>query len=208
MALADYNDLTTEIANWVDMPTSQLTEADYITLAEADIKADLDLFETQGIETADLSTSSHYLALPDYFSSPIRMHINVTDSNGNVTQYPVTFTTADGLNKFYTTNTERPRYVAVIDGQFEFNCTPDDTYEVELLFNKLTTLDGTTLTNEIFPTFLNCYLYGALKHAAIYLKDDHTEYERQYEIFIKKIIKKNKRKKFPHPLRPNTRYSK
>ena len=207
--ITQYSELKTEIANYIDYDSLTADIPLFIQLAETEIKSDLDLVDSQAIATADTSTSSQYLALPSYFSSSIRMHINVTDSNGNVEQYPVTFTTAEGLNSYYTSTAQRPRYVAIVDGQLEFNCVPDDAYEIEFLYNKLTSLDGTTnTTNELFPTFLNCYLYGALKHAALFVQEDETNYERQYEVFIKKIKRQNKKKKFPAPLRPNTRYSK
>jgi len=199
----NYTELKTSIADFLD--DAELTSyiPDFIRLAEAEIKADLDLIETESIITDSTSTTDHYLSLPTYFSSPIRMHINYSGE-----QYPVKFTTPEGLNDRYTTAEQMPRYVSLVDGQFEFNAISDQAYEVEILYNKLTTLDGTSLTNEIFPTFLNCYLYGALKHGAIFIKEDESTYERQYEIFIGKISKKNRKKKHPRPLRATTRYSK
>jgi len=201
--ITNYTELNTEIANVLDYSSLTADIPLFIQLAETEIKADLDLIESQAIATASTSTTSQYLALPTYYANPIRAHINYSDE-----QYSITFTTAEGLNKRWTSSNRMPKYVAVVDGQLEFDCVPDQAYEVEFLYNKLTTLDATSLTNEIFPTFLNCYLYGALKHAAIFIKDDHTIYQGQYEYFVNKIKNKNKKKKYPAPLRPNTRYSK
>jgi len=207
--IANYSDLNTEIANFIDIGSMTADIPLFIQLAEGEIKSDLDLVETQAIATANTSITSQMLSLPLYFSSPVRLHINVTDANGAISKYPVKFTTPDGLSSHYSSTAQRPRYAAVVDGQLQFNCISDVVYETEFLYNKLTSLDGTTnTTNEIFPIFLNCYLYGALKHAAIFSQEDSDIYERQYDIFIAKIKKKNKKKKYPGPLRANTRYSK
>ena len=204
MAITNYSELNTSIVNFMDDSDLSAYIPDFISLAESEIKADLELIETSTIATASTSTTDQYVALPDYFSSPIRLHINYNDEI-----YEVKFTTPDGLNRKFTSNAQRPTYVSVVDGQLEFNCVSDQAYEIELLYHKLTSIDGTTnTTNEVFPLYLNCYLYGALKHGAIFVKEDSSIYERQYEIFIEKIKLKNRRKKYPAPLRATTRYSK
>lgn len=207
MAITTYTELQTALSNWFD--DSGIAVAQYqecITLCEGDLKADTDLIETEVRATASLSTSSRYLSLPANYISGKRMRLIDPDDTDLV--YQITFTTPKGIEGVYTTESFRPTVVSVSDGQFEFNSIPDKTYTSEFLYSRIAALSGSNATNEVFPNFLNAYLFGSLKYAAIYAKEDPLVYERQYEIFIDKIMMKNKRKKYPSPLKARSRYVK
>ena len=183
MALATYSDLQSKIADTLDDNTLTSTIPDFITQAEDDIRNDprIRFLPMETRATASLSTSSHYLADTTGFAGIKRMQIN-----GTTAQHEIKIVTPTILNAYYTSTTGRPEFAAVVGGEFEFNRIPDDDYTVEILYYKLTPLSDSDTTNELFPTYPNMYLYGSLVHAAVYLMEDETRFERMYERAVMK----------------------
>lgn len=207
MAITTYSELQSAVTQWFDdasLATAQIKEC--ISLCEGELKADLDLLETEVYSTDTASTTSRFVALPANIISTKR--VRLIDPTNTDLVYTVEFTTPDGINANYTTESVRPTHVSVNDEQFEFNSIPDKAYTVEILHSRLVPLGDAQTTNEVFPDFANCYLYGALKHAALWAKEDPSLYEKEYALFVKKVKNKNKRKKYPSPLRARARYGK
>lgn len=205
MSITTYAELQTAITNWfddADLATARIQEC--ITLCEGDLQADVDLIETEVRANATCSTTSRYLALPANYISGKRFRL--IDPSDSSLVYFVDFTTPNGINNKYTTSQVLPEYVSVNDGQFEFNSIPDKAYTAQYLYSRLVPLSGSNTTNELMPSFMNAYLFGTLKYASIFSKEDPTGYEAEYNKFVKKIQAKNKRKKYPSPLRARSRY--
>ena len=75
---------------------------------------------------------------------------------------------AAGLNQ-----TGRPRFYAHVGETFELYPTPDQTYNIELLYyQKIPALSGSQTSNWILDMAPDAYLYGALLQAAPYLGED------------------------------------
>lgn len=167
MSVATYAELKTAIENWVDDSsiTSQL--GDFISLAESTLKHDKKTRFLAGEIRATASTvaGSQYLAVPTGFQRIKRMHI-VADPQKNIT-----VVSRSELNNHYTSSTGTPSYVAIVGDEFEFNRIPDSVYTIEIVSDKFTALSDSNTTNEIFPSYVDLYLYGALIHAALFVKD-------------------------------------
>lgn len=108
--------------------------------------------------TATLSTTSRFLALPDNFIQARRAELEYSDSI-----FPLQFVTAPDLQE--RTSAGRPTRVTVTS-QYEFDCTPDVAYTIEVQhYAKQTAISSTNATNNILTNFPSIYLYGCLSEA-------------------------------------------
>lgn len=197
MSITTYAELQTTIAGFLDDSSLTSEIPDFITLGATDIKnnPDVSFVSIEKRSTADTSTTSQYLALPIGFLNIKRMHLN-TSPQHNIRVVPVSV-----LNDYYTSSPGKPDFVSVVDGQFEFNRVPDSAYEVEIIHDVITDLSDSNTTNEIFPEYPNLYLYAALVHASIYVKEDPSVYERQYDKAVALYSMKDTQKRYAAPLR-------
>jgi len=66
-----------------------------------------------------------------------------------------------------------PAYYAITAGEIEVYPAPDGTYDVELYYiGSIPALSDSNTANWLLERYPDAYLYGALVHAAPYLKDD------------------------------------
>jgi len=178
MSIATFAELKTAIEDWVDDGeiTSKLT--DFISLAESSMKHDKKTRFLAGEIRATASTvaSSQYLAVPTGFQRIKRMHIQ-GDPQKNIK-----IVSRSSLNDHYSSATGQPSYAAIIGDEFEFNRIPDQVYTVEIVSDKFTALSDSNTTNEIFPAYVDLYLYGSLIHASLFTKDTdlYSMAEREY----------------------------
>ena len=200
MAITTYSELQTAVANWLNRSdlTSQIPE--FIDLTEADIRTDLYDSQMETRAYATTSISSAYLAFPDDFRSIRRMQIVY----GGV-EYLIEERTPSELARYDDSGTGLPRYFAVIGDQFQFWPAPDAGYRVEITYHKdVPALSDSNTSNWLLTDAPNLYLYGACKHAAVYIRDNEmlSISGALYGQALEKMIKQNQRRKYgAHPLR-------
>jgi len=202
MALANYSDLQTVVADYLDRGDLTGVIPDFITLAESSIKHDKNTRFLSGEvrATATLTSGSQYLALPTGFSRIKRMHF-IGDP-----QKIIQVVSMSVLNNYYTSVVGKPTYAAIVDDQFEFNQISDSDYTVEIIYDKFTALSDSNTTNEIFPEYSDIYLYGSLIQAAIYLRDRElrAEMNEEYMNAIRVAKDGDKSSRFAGNLRAKT----
>ena len=67
----------------------------------------------------------------------------------------------------------KPIYYALVDNTIELAPTPDSSYTLQLTYyGTIDALSDTNTSNFISTSYPDAYLYGALKHASIYLMED------------------------------------
>ncbi len=165
MALSNYTELKTAIANWLNRSdlTSEISD-DFIKLTEADLNSKLRIRKmvTQASFTIDSETE----ALPTGFLQVRDMYI----LSGS-TKYPLRYMTPSQMDQVKGTSTTGvPSSYTILGDTFRFMPKPDSDYTAYVNYYKsFDALSSTNTTSYILTYHPSIYLYGSLFHAANFL---------------------------------------
>lgn len=181
MSLDNYNNLKASIrrqSTRTDMKDDDID--DFIAMAEAEMYSNattpIRFRDMESRQTATLSTSSRFLALPSNFLQMRRLKLNLSGGDTDVK-----FMAPDQLNLRGTSGV--PRFYSVTS-QLEFDRVPDSAYTAEMqLYIKLTALSTANTTNAILTQFPTVYLFGSLW--ALWLQ---AQEEEKSEFYYGKFI--------------------
>ena len=168
MSITTYSGLQSSIANWLDRDDLTSVIQDFISLAEHRMERSVRHYKM--VERSTGALDSQYSAVPADWLETIRF--SITDGNTSKVEQTTVSDLMDkraaGLNQ-----TGRPRFYAHVGETFELYPTPDQTYNIELLYyQKIPALSGSQTSNWILDMAPDAYLYGALLQAAPYLGED------------------------------------
>lgn len=168
MALSNYTELKSTIADFLNRDDLTSIIPAFIELAEAQMNRDLRHWRMETRSVGDVD--SEYSTLPTDWIETISLHVN---GDGTST-LNLSSREAIANRRAKTENeTGRPRLYSHADGAIELFPTPDKTYEIELLYYaKLDVLSSSNATNWLLDEAPDVYLYGALIHSAPYLQED------------------------------------
>jgi len=168
MALTNYSELKSNIADFLNREDLTSVIPTFIALAEAQINRDVRHWRMEQRATGTLS--NEYSLLPTDWVETIQVHVT-----GNGT-YPLNLASRDTIADKRSGNndtTGRPKYYSHADSSLELYPTPDTDYVIELLYyQKVPALNDTDTTNWLMTEAPDVYLYGALIHSAPYLQED------------------------------------
>lgn len=190
MALSTFAELKASIAKWLNRDDLTDLIEDFITLAEDDMFTDLRFRE---IETELSGTiSSGVLAVPADYAELKFAYID---------RSPTSTLLRRDIKTLYDLYPDRvaegvPKSIARKAGNFEFGPYPDSDYSVKgVYYKKFTRLSGAVASNEVLAKSAGIYLYGALKQAEPYLKNDSrlAVWENEYLKRVKKVNKESKK---------------
>jgi hypothetical protein len=168
MALTTYAELQTSIAEFLNRDDLTAKIPDFITLAEAQMNAELRHWRME--KRANANLDSQYTAVPVDFIQPVRFSITGSQISSLSQTDSKTITDLRAANN---NASGRPTEYTIIDGSIEVFPTPDTTYTLELLYyENLDALNSGNTTNWVLDTYPNAYLYGSLLHSAPYLMED------------------------------------
>ena len=165
MALANYSDLKTSIANWLNRSdlTSEISE-DFIVLTEKDFNSKLRIrkMNTSTSITIDSETESmpsDFLQVRDFF---------ITEGG---TKYALKYITPAQMDQIKGGSTSgMPSTYTILGDSFRFAPTPSGSYTGTLnYYAKFPALSDTNTSNYILASHPAIYLYGSLYHAANFL---------------------------------------
>ena len=196
MAIQNYGELKTAIANWLKKDSLTARIPEFIELAENAINNELDMPD---IETeVDITIDARTAALPSDYIEQRRHYIDVSEPVQRITyrapesfwDYEAGWNDAVGFPRFYT----------IEGGNLVFSPIPDSTYTGKWLYlARLARLSANSDTNSILQEHTGLYLYGSLVQAEGYLADDPrmltwaTLYENAMD--LAKML--GRRKRFP-----------
>lgn len=187
MAITNYTELKSTIADWLnrDDLTSQI--ADFITLAESQLNDDIRHWRME--KRAETTIDGQFTAIPSDWLETIRFHLNANGTTDlryapRATMQHNRAATQDavGTPNLYTHNA----------GQFEVYPTPDGSYSADLAYYaEIEALSDSNTTNWLLDKYSAAYLYGALIHSAPFLKDDERiqTWAALYASTVKRINK-------------------
>jgi len=173
MALANYTDLTSAIAGWLarDDLTSRIP--DFVTLAEAKFNRVLlhPQMETRSTLTVDTGAASpEFLDLPSDFQTMRSARLS-----GVVGKPRLGFMTQTQMDDYrYSIDnvSDQPVYFSITGDQIELAPTPNEDYDVQIIYRRNIPSLATNTTNWLMTLAPDLYLYGSLLEAAPYMQND------------------------------------
>lgn len=166
MALDTYANLQTAIANFINRDDLTTLIPDFITLAESHFNRSLRVPQMENSATSTISAET--LALPTDFLAVRSMFL---DKNPRVELDFVPYGTL--RTQYASTATGQPQVYTIADGAFYFGPAPSDSYTLHMVYwQQIPALSDSNTSNWLLAAHPDVYLYGALTHAASYIRDD------------------------------------
>lgn len=167
MALANYSDLKTSVANWINRDNLTSYIPDFIALGESRVYSELRL---RAMETTLSSTiASGVIAVP-----PTYVEMKYAYVDGSPTQH-LTRKTAPWIMENYPTRSSdgKPKFFAQDAGNFIFGPYPDSTYTIKgTYYARLAALSDSNTTNWFMTNAPGILLYAALLETEVFIKND------------------------------------
>ena len=165
MALSNYSELKSSIANWLNRSdlTSEIAN-DFIVLAEKDFNSKLRIRKM--VNQTSLTLNAETVALPTGFLQVRDFYI----LSGS-TKYSLTYMTPSQMDQVKGSSTVgMPTSYTILGDTFRFSPVPGDSYTAYLNYYKtFDALSDSNTTNFILTNHPSIYLYGSLYHAAQFL---------------------------------------
>jgi hypothetical protein len=191
MAISNYSELKSAIADWLDRTDLTDSIPDFITLAEARHKRDFKLRRMETRVTANTIADTEYYTLPDQYVAMRNIQLN-TDPKTSLE-----YLTPEQMDRIYAGSMKgKPRAYSIIGDDIQLRPTPDSAYEIEILYFKhFAPLSDSAPTNEMLTNHPDAYLYGALVEAEPYLQNDKRlqTWSSLYDRAKQDIISSNER---------------
>jgi hypothetical protein len=168
MTITTYATLKTAVADFLNRDDLTSVVPTFIALAEADMQRKVRHWRMETRSAAQLDTQ--FSAIPSDWAETIRFYL----TSGETARLEL-LSHAELLDRKQRAGAVngQPYYYAMTGSQFELYPVPDGVYTGELLyFAKIPALSDAATTNWLLTDSPDAYLYGALVHAAPYLKDD------------------------------------
>ena len=185
MAISNYSELKTSIANF--LARTDLTDQipNFILLAEARLSRDL---ETRGQEKraqSALTTGDEFLTLPTDMRE-VRF-IKLLTSPSTVLEYK----SPHVLDSEFSGNTNgKPQAYSIVGSELKLRPIPDESYNVEIIYiGNLQALSDSNTTNDMLTRHPDAYLMGSLVEAYLYLMDQNSAniYDQKFSRIIEEI---------------------
>lgn len=194
MALTNYSDLKTSIANYLGRSdlTSQIP--DFITLAEIRLNRDLRIRQMLKTATATMTGGDSTVGLPSDFLEMRDIFVDGTPRIAVSFLSPAAFT-----RDARTTDSGRPVFYTMRGAEFEFAPIPDTNYTVQMIYYaKQTALSDSNPSNAFMANCPDALLYGALTEAEPYLMNDARVaiWSQFYQNAIERLNDSNKESEY------------
>jgi len=163
-----YAELKTAIANYLNRSDLTSDIDTFIDNVEAELNRRLRTKDM--IKRATATADSQYLAVPTDWIEAINVEITSNDFSPLFQQ---SIESLDVYRKSNNNSVGQPVYYAMVDDSIELAPTPDGQYTLQLTYYaKISALSSSNTSNFVSVSHPDVYLYGALKHASIFLMED------------------------------------
>ena len=191
MAISNYSELKSAIADWLDRTDLTDSIPDFITLAETRHRRDFKIRRMETRVTANTIVDSEYYTLPDNFVAMRNIQLNTNPKTS------LEYLTPEQMDRIHAGSTKgKPKAYSIIGNNIQLSPLPDSVYQIEMLYFKyFTPLSDSNTTNDMLTYHPDAYLYGALVEAEPYLQNDKRiqVWAGYYERAKKDIIDSNER---------------
>ena len=167
MALTNYTDLQTSVANFLHRTDLTSVIPDLIQLAETKMYRDIDAKLQDTIATLSTATGVETVVLPSDFIN-MRSLVVVSSPNATLDYYaPDAYFAAKPWS-----SAGKPAIYTIINNTLYLQDVPDAIYSLKVVYRAKVPALATASTNWLMTNFPNVYLYGTLCEAAPYLLND------------------------------------
>ena len=169
MAISNYSELQTAVANWLDRDDLAARIPEFIVLCEARFNRSLRI---RAMETLDISVDTvggtSTVALPTGY---VQMR-DISLITSPITQ--LQYVTPEIMNRLNAGSlTGKPETYTIIANSILFGPTPDSAYDISMLYYKtFDPLADSAPTNWVITNAPDVYLYGTLLEAEPFLMND------------------------------------
>jgi len=164
-----YDELKTNIGNYLNRTDLDNQIDMFIDSAESEINRKLKHKDMIKRSTAVLNTQ--YTQLPADFIGII--NVDIQSTNPPVPLFQQSLESLDLYRKTTGNANGLPKYFSVDGDTLEVAPNPQESYTIQLTYYaEVPPLSSTQTENFLLRTASDVYLYGALKHASIYLMED------------------------------------
>lgn len=202
MAIRNYSELQTAVANWLNRSDLTARIPEFITLAEAKIARKL--YNNEIRDTITLSAGDT-TALPADCLVPLSLRLDV----GTIGyEQPLDIGTMEQVNEMrlrYGGVASWPRVAAVVGTDLVFAPACAEEMDAEIVYTRsLSVLSDQNTTNDVLTAAPDAYLYGALTEASLYLEHDERAptWEAKFDKALVELNTARQRARFTAGRRP------
>ena len=168
MAISNYSELTTAVANWLDRDDLTLRIPEFIALAEARFNRALRLRSMEAKYTANTVATQRNLALPTGYIQMRNFQVNTTPLT------TLSYVTPEIYDRLWGGSTSgTPKFYTILADEISLGPIPASVQEVEMLFYKnFENLSSSVATNWLITNAPDVYLYGVMMQAEPFIMND------------------------------------
>ena len=168
MSIANYSELNTAVANWLDRDDLTDRIPEFIALCEARFNRLLRIRAMEYKQTASTVAGQRNLALPTGFIQMRNLQMNETPI------VPMQYVTPEIYDRLYgSTLTGTPQMYTIIADEIQLGPIPGSVLTIEMLFyKKFDALTSVASTNWMIINAPDVYLYGCLLEAEPFIMND------------------------------------
>ncbi len=168
MAISNYSELKTAVANWLDRDDLTDRIPEFIALAEARFNRVLRLRAMETKQTASTTIGQQSLALPTGYIQMRNLQINTSPVT------PMQYVTPEIFDRLYGgSSSGTPKMYTILANELQLGPKPDSVQTIEMLFYKrFDALSDAEPTNWVITNAPDIYLYGSLLEAEPFIMND------------------------------------
>lgn len=168
MAINDFASLQTAIADFMNRTDATSVIPSFITLAEAEMNRKLRV--RQMVARATAIVSSEFESVPADFCGALAMTLDYTPP------IQLEFCDADKINfekSKWSGTTGNPAIYSVQDDDLQLFPAPSGPFTARMVyFRTIPAISASRLTNWLLTKYPDCYLYGSLSQAGMWLRNE------------------------------------
>jgi hypothetical protein len=194
MALSNYTELKTSVADWLNRADLTSQVPDFIALAEArfnrELRVNSMLQRDQTVATTD------YVVLPDDWLE----HVSIAVINDSTVYNPITYVSNEEFNRLRLKDLSGTfRYYTIQDNKIcLLPAMTSGSVTLEIFYyGKIPSLSSTVSTNWLLTRAPDLYLYGSLMGADVYLQNDERvpQWAAAVQMVMDSLTKESERAK-------------
>jgi hypothetical protein len=164
MSFSNFENLVTNVADWLHRDDLTDRIPDFIRLAESRINRLLPSRQAETETSLTGTVSSRTIALPSGYKEALGLWLTTyTPRQALIYRIPEKL--------FISTTSSQPRYFTIDGSNLAFDCPLSQAYTFAFRYREAYNLEQTN-TNYLLDTYPGLYLYATLVEAAIYIRDD------------------------------------
>ena len=168
MAISNYTELKTAVANWLDRDDLTDRIPEFIALAEAQFNRELRIRGMEGRYTADTVPNQRNYLLPGGYIQMRNFQLNTSPLT------TLSYVTPEIYDRLWGGSSGgTPKFYTILADEISLGPIPGSVITMEMLFyKKFDNLSGSVATNWLITNAPDIYLYGTMLEAEPFIMND------------------------------------